>query len=211
MSKDLTTKEKQVYGNVLASLAVPEITTDAPVVIAMVGLVGSGKSAVAPALAEKIGAVVVTGDDIRVALRKEEESYEYTREIMARLAKNVALQQGSVVLDGDYIRSKKREQLKEVLGSTDATLHFVRTLCERDVMIQRLIDAEYVPRPDGLFGSATIAVREMWRRTPWHYKWSDERGGVWNPRELDFPLLGEVDMTDGDTLSQQIEGLIAKL
>ena len=51
-------------------------------VIAIVGLVGSGKSFVADELAKLISATVIENDKIRVCLRKEGERYEGTRKIV---------------------------------------------------------------------------------------------------------------------------------
>jgi len=48
--------------------------TQTPVIVAIIGLVGSGKSSVAQELAKHIGATVIEGDDIRIELRKQMEN-----------------------------------------------------------------------------------------------------------------------------------------
>ena len=44
-----------------------------PLVVGFVGLIGSGKTTLAKELASLIGATVISGDDIRVLLRKEKK------------------------------------------------------------------------------------------------------------------------------------------
>src|SRR3989344_8198872 len=77
----------------LSNLFVAERTTKKPIVVAMIGLVGSGKSSVAKELAPLIGASVIVEDGIRVALRMQGEPYKYARRIAHTVAAEV-LQRG---------------------------------------------------------------------------------------------------------------------
>jgi hypothetical protein len=61
-------------------------------------------------------------------------------------------------------------------------------------MIDRLCKAKY-PK-GGFFKNATIALREMWRRTPHHYQWTSQGGGNWLLKKLPFVDF-EIDTTDG--------------
>ena len=72
---------------------------------------------------------------------------------------------------------------------------YLRTIADRDIMIERLIKAKYNPNRH-LFKTTTIAVREMWRRTPHHYRWEDKQGGRFVLRKLRIPFLAEIE-TDG--------------
>ena len=60
----------EVQESFINSLKIDKRKTIQPLVVALVGLVGSGKSSVAQKLAPLIGATVIGGDRIRVELRK---------------------------------------------------------------------------------------------------------------------------------------------
>src|SRR5882724_11187243 len=78
--KEKLTKKEGRAGEVFFSkLDFRKNKTQKPVVIALIGLVGSGKSSVARELAEKIGATVISGDDIRIELRAQGERYDKAR------------------------------------------------------------------------------------------------------------------------------------
>ena len=77
------------------------------------GLIGSGKTTIANEMAPLIGATVVSGDDIRVCLRKEKEKYDKTRLIAENVAMEIINKDGNVIVDSDFIDQKKRVSLKE--------------------------------------------------------------------------------------------------
>ena len=64
----LTKKERSAENSFQAKLGIRKRKTKKPLIVAMIGLVGSGKSSVARELARHIGATVVEGDAIRVEL-----------------------------------------------------------------------------------------------------------------------------------------------
>src|SRR3972149_299092 len=109
-NEKLTKKEQVVQAQIMAKLGVAHIKlmSPQPTIIAMVGLVGSGKSSVADLLAGHISALVVKGDTIRTALRKEGERYERTRAIAENIALEVVKHSSNVILDSDFIDRKKR-------------------------------------------------------------------------------------------------------
>ncbi len=65
----------------MAKLDIKKRKTEKPVVVAIIGLVGSGKSSMAQEIAKHIGATIIDGDDIRIELRKQSERYERARAI----------------------------------------------------------------------------------------------------------------------------------
>ena len=70
----LTKKEQAAQDAFMAKLDIKKRKTQTPVIVAIIGLVGSGKSSVAQELAKHIGATVIEGDDIRIELRKQMEN-----------------------------------------------------------------------------------------------------------------------------------------
>ena len=214
----LTKKEQAAQDVFMAKLDIKKRKTDKPVVVAVIGLVGSGKSSVAQELAKHIGATVIGGDDIRIELRKQSERYEKSRAIAENVATEVVKQGGNVILDSDFVDEKKRASLREKARKAGMRLVFVRTHCDLDVMVGRVLTATYHNRVDDFFGGAkskwqgseqskgaAVKVREMWRRTPHHYHWVNQGGGKWVLKKFPFAIFAEIDTTDSDSWKREVE------
>lgn len=106
----LTAKERRAQETFMAQLVVKKRKTHTPLVIALVGLVGSGKSSVARELAAALGATIVEGDAIRVGLRAQSERYERARAIAEHAAIEIVKQGGTVILDSDFVDAKKTRE-----------------------------------------------------------------------------------------------------
>lgn len=220
----LTKKEKAAQDAFVAKLVIAKRKTSKPVIVAIVGLVGSGKSSVAEELAKHIGATVIEGDDIRIELRKQNERYERARAVAENAALEVVKQGGNVVLDSDFVDAKKRASIREKARKAGIRLVFVRTHCDLDVMVGRVLSANYQDRVDDFFGGASskwqgseqskgaaVKVREMWRRTPHHYRWVNEVGGKWVLRKFPFAVFAEIDTTDDQKWKREVEKAAQKL
>lgn len=214
ISIGLSENELRVLGMMRANLVIRERKTKAPVIIGMVGLTGSGKSPVAIELAKHLGAVVISGDGVRVELRKVGEKFDNAWQICEMLAADVLKKGGNAVLDADHILPERRSALKKTAKHAGAQLYFVRTYCDRDILFGRTIC--FYDRLKNMLGNdffagaksgfpgpawisaAAVKIRESWRRTPHHYRWSPKGGGTWTLKRLPFASL-EVDINpDGD-------------
>lgn len=208
--EQLSPKAQQAQDAYVSTLNVGERKTKKPVIVGLLGLVGSGKSTVARELEPHIGATIVESDAIRVQLRKVGEPYKYVRQIAENIALEVIKRGGNVVLDTDQIDEKKRASVREKVRKAGAQLVFIRTYADPDVMFGRMLSAEYRRHPDDFFGGAktkwkegtdqqrgaVIKFREAWRRTPHHYRWVNEGGGKWIPKKLPFALFADIDTTN---------------
>jgi len=206
----LTTKEQKAQKKFLENIKIYKRKTKNPIIIAMIGLVGSGKNAVVQALSEIIGGTIIKADQIRVYLRKEGERYEGARKIAENATLEIIKQGSNVILDSDHIDVKKRASLREKAKQAKVKLFFIRTLCDYDIMSGRTITEQFPATENDFFGGAgrksswkdsktagsVVKLREMWRRTPHHYKWEDKGGGKWIPKKLQFKILAEVDISD---------------
>ncbi len=174
------------------------------IIIAMVGLVGSGKSTVANYFAPLIGAEVVDADQIRMVLRKLGKGYDSVREISEKYAMSIIKQGKNLVIARDFVDRDKRQSLERSAKKIKAKVLYLRVMSDRDVMIGRLISAKY-PK-DSFFGGAgsswdgpnagvVVAIREMWRRTPHHYDWSPKDGGRFILKKLPIKFIAEIDTT----------------
>lgn len=214
----LTPKEFAAQKNFLAKLKVEKRKTSKPVIVAMIGLVGSGKSSVAREFARHIGATVVEGDEIRVELRKQDEYYEGARKIAENAALGIIEKGGNVVLDSDHIDAKRRASLREKARKAGVRVVFVCTYCDFDVMVGRVLSVNYRNSVVDFFGGASskwqgseqskgvvVKVREMWRRTPHHYRWENKNGGRWVIRKPPCVVLADIDTTNPDVWMKNVE------
>jgi len=201
----------------MVKLNIKKCKTDNPIIVAVIGLVGSGKSSVAHELAKHIGATVIKGDDIRIELRKQSEQYEKSRVIAENATLEVVKQGGNVILDSDFVDEKKRASVREKARKAGVHLVFVRTHCDLDVMVSRVLTATYHNLVDDFFGGAkskwkgdeqskgaAVKVREMWRRTPHHYRWVNQGGGRWKLKKFPFAIFAEIDTTDSDSWKREV-------
>ena len=210
----LTQKEQNAQDSFLAKLDIKKSKTKKPIIVAMIGLVGSGKSFVAQELAKYIDATVIEGDSIRIELRKQNERYERARAIAENAAMEVVKQGGNVILDSDFVDDKKRASIREKARKADIRLVFIRTYCDFDVMMGRVL----MNRVDDFFGGASskwtgnkqskgvvVKIREMWRRIPHHYQWVNQGGGKWALKQFSFSIFIEIDTTDSEQWKREVE------
>jgi predicted kinase len=223
MTNRLTKKEQLAQEAFVKKLQIRKRKTKQPFIVAVLGLVGSGKSSVAKEIAKYIGAVVVNADNIRIELRKQKERYEATDAIAENVVFEILKQGGDIVIDSDFSNAKKRKNLLQKAKINKISVVFVRTICNFDVMMGRILTAVYKNKKDDFFGGASskwqgnehkgavVKIREMWRRTPHHYKWINQDGGKWILKKFQFPILAEIDTTDEKMWPKQIKKLSEKL
>lgn len=203
----LTSREEAIVD----SLIPPHISareTTKPLMVGMVGLVGSGKSSVARTVAPIIGAVIVEGDVIRVALRKYGIPLERTRLVGEHLAREIINRGGNVIFDSDHVDQLKRSSVCQVSREVGGNAIFVAVTCDYDVMAGRIISTRHEMHPNDFFGGASsvwkgdqalhgsiVKLRELWRRTPQHFRWVNKIGGQWVAKKLPFKVYAEIDTT----------------
>lgn len=220
----LTQKERRAQDDFLAELDIKKRKTEKPVIVAMIGLVGSGKSSVAQELAKHIGATVVGGDAIRIELRKQNERYERARLIAENVAIEIVKQGGNVILDSDFIDVKKRASIREKARKIGVHLAFMCVYCDLDMMIGRALIANYSDNANDFFGGASSAwqgdkqgrgavvkIREMYRRIPHHYRWVNQGDGRWEIKNPPCAVLADIDTTNENSWKQETEECAKRL
>lgn len=193
--------------------------TKNPVIIAMIGLTGSGKGTVARELAKYFPANIISNDDIRIRLRNAGLSYDHVRVIAEQTARSILERGGNVIMDSDFIDAEKRATLLAIAEKYAAKVLFIRTYANRDVVLKRLLTKEY-PK-EGFFGGAktdngeyegaVVALRELWRRTPRHYDWKEDGGGTWTLKKLPIELFADIDTTDETTWKAEVAELAKRI
>ena len=219
-------KAKQEYLLKLGAAAKARLSRSL-LLVGMAGLVGSGKSTVAVYLAKLIGATIVSGDAIRVELRKQGEAYKYVRPIAANVISELFDHNTNVIMDADWADDKRNQigQLRALVEGRRGKLIILRVVCDPDVMIGRIITASYRNRQNDFFGGAKtnwqggteqergaqIKLRELWRRTPHHYHWSPEGGGQWQLKAMPFAIFANINTDNEEIWRLQLEETAEKL
>lgn len=192
------------------------------VIVGMIGLVGSGKSSVAQEIAKSLDAWLVRGDEIRLKLRRQGQSFDQVEKIAVDRTRAILKRGFNIVLDSDLVTARTRQLFIKEARAAGARVCFVRTVADLDVMLGRMMNASYtrgVPRLFRFAGSswkgkakgAVVKVRESWRRVPHHYRWTEEGGGKWVLRKMSFPLVATIDTTDGKTWKKEVAKLVKRL
>jgi len=220
----LTNKEQKIQSEFMARLKIVKRKTKKPIIIAMIGLVGSGKSFVAQKLSKLINATIVKSDNIRIELRKQNIKYGRTQLIAENIALEILNQGGNVILDSDFVDKNKRASIREKAKKIGASLIFIYTYCDIEIMIGRIITANYHNNVDDFFGGANskwqgddqskgavVKICEMWRRTPQHYDWINQNGGQWKLKKFPNKIFANIDTTDSDLCQREIEKCATKL
>ena len=124
-----------------------------PAMIVLSGLMGSGKSTLAAAVAEAVGADVVSTDRVRRFLygasdapaaygqRNYQASHRIRvyEKLFSRAARS--LDKGlSVVLDGTFLSKQQRQQAAAIAQTHGGAAFFVQCRCPREVSLARLTD-----------------------------------------------------------------------
>ncbi len=129
-----------------------------PKIFATTGLLASGKSTVAKALASRLGAIVLRSDIIRkqaFGLKINEHYYEpfekgiYAPKIttavyerLVELAKKILEYGFSVILDASFSKQDYRKKVVELSKEKNISYLFLHCICDEDTIKQRLLKRE---------------------------------------------------------------------
>lgn len=220
-STELSQKEQKVLDALLKRLKVSKHIGKKKVVIGLIGLVGSGKTVVAEDLAHALEATVVSGNVVRMALRKQKLGFDHAREIVFALTKETLFRGGSVVIDSDFAGPRKRNDIKKIVKDGGGTVYFVRTVRDFDVIIGGIVASRYGTKVNDLFAGASttwkgkkkaavVKLREMSRRTPHHYTWSKDGGGQWVQKTIP-DVYATIDTTKSALIPHQVRAVVRRI
>lgn len=223
MTQNLTKAEQRVRDAFLSHIKISKRKTEKPVTVAMIGLVGSGKSFVARELAPMLGATIIEYDRIRIGLRAAHLPYDHVSAITEDIGCAVIGQNGNVIFDSDFANPEKQKSLRKFARDTGASAFFIRVTCDLDIMLGRILAASN-KKPDAFFGNASslwkgparqkaavIKIREMLRRIPHHYHWTNRNGGSWELKKLPSKSFAEINTSDLRRSDQTVKHLAQKI
>lgn len=200
----LNTTERQIVAR-LGMYNSSKRKSEKPKILAMVGLTGSGKSTVAKICAEEFVLSLINNDSIRSGLNEWSQDCTNLRVIYEETAIKILKDGGNVVLDSDFVSILKRASLRAKARKVGAKIIYVRVFCDIDTVIGRIMKADYSAMSifttakslwSGERKGSVIKIREMWRRTPHHYKWTNDRsGGKWVLKNLHFKTHCNINTT----------------
>lgn len=212
MARKARKSAEQIQNELVRGLRVSRRRTKQPVLLATVGISGAGNSTVARALSQRLGWSVIERNRIRVKLREEGRGFTpaLTDRITSALLARVMRERGNAILDSDAVEKGKRRKLERFARRFRARVVYVHITCDRDVMLARMLRANYNPMRD-IFTSAVVAVREHNRRYPWHYHWSPANGGQYAMRRPPVKVLAAIDTTAPERWKRRLNVLTRRL
>ncbi|OHA09512.1 MAG: hypothetical protein A3B37_00810 [Candidatus Sungbacteria bacterium RIFCSPLOWO2_01_FULL_59_16] len=203
---------EQIKRELVRGLRISRRRTKEPVVLAMVGITGAGNSTVARLLAKKLRWSLIEKNKIRVRLREEGPGFTpaSTDEIAYAMLTRVMRERGNAILDSDFVEKPKRKRLERFARRFGARVAYLNVVCDRDVMIERMLRAGYNSKSD-VFQSAAVAVREHCRRYLWHYRWSEAGGGTYALRRPPVKVLAILDTTNPEKWKKRLRVIAKRL
>jgi len=203
---------EEIKKKFVGAVKVSGAKTNNSVVVAMVGVTGSGNSTISRALKSRLGWDIIEKNKIRVALREKGRGFnpQNTDQIHYAMLAKILKAGGNAILDSDFVQKQKRQKLEKFVKGFNGCVVYVHLTCERDVMIERILKSRHNSKTD-IFKTTAIAVREHCRRYPWHFRWSEANGGQYLPKKLPIKFLAEIDTTNSRIWNKKIKQTAEKL
>lgn len=170
-----------------SQIAVPEHQPSVQYLLCPVGLVGAGKTTVVKPLAERLGLVRISSDEIRKLLWEHGYGYEMMMDIAVRIAMEFLRQGFSLVLDADCAGEKGRKIIDRAVEEFGVRVQWIHINPPEEFIINKLTNYPHT----WLFRDADEAIANYRARKPLHEK-------------LDMPFTYVFD-TSAPDLDRQID------
>lgn len=202
----------QIQSEMVRGLRVRKRRTKQSVILAMIGVSGSGLSSMAREFSKKLGWSVIEKNKIRVKLREEGPGFTpaSTNQVAYAMLGRVMHERGNAIFDSDFVDKPKRKRLERFARRYGVRVVYIHVVCDRDQMIERMLRANYNPKTD-IFKSPAIAVREHCRRHPWHYRWSPGQGGQYILRRPPTKVMTTLNTTDPEKWKKRLKVIAKRL
>ncbi|MBU6321540.1 AAA family ATPase [Patescibacteria group bacterium] len=123
----LTETERQILAAYKATLALPadDARLPAQIFLAPVGRVGAGKTTVVKPLAERLGLVRISSDEIRRLLKELGHDYKPLRSIARTLAFDLARAGYGIAFDKDCANPETKAMIEEIAAERSARVFWL--------------------------------------------------------------------------------------
>lgn len=208
---------QEIQNEFLKNLKIKPRKTASPIIIGMIGTVGSGKTSISKEIEKLADFTPIEKNYIRVLLREYGPGFDVkpTNQILSKAVEKVINEGGNAIIDMDFAETETRERLEKEAKKLGAKVFYIRTFTEPDTLFKRLIKAKYNPKKT-LFKTPEEAIREMWRQDAKHYTSSKSSKGKgwtgWSKNLKKFQLkklIGEIDTTA--EWKKELEKIIQKI
>lgn len=201
---------QQLTQDFLSRLKLPAGKANKPFIIAIIGLIGSGRSTVAKMFAEKLGgAVLVKSNSARCLLKESDLPWgDNVRQVLKGVVVDLLGRGYGVVFDGNAADEEGRKNISGIAGQTGASIHYVRINIDPETAKERERGMYDDPSWVSSFENFRVNTTEKMLKN------LDERIELHQKlKSSDIPnLLGEVDNNDSvEKLEKQIEKLVSKI
>lgn len=202
----------EIKSNLVRGIRLGRRNAKRPVVLAMIGVSGAGLSSIAHELSRRLHWPVIEKNKIRVRLREEGPGFtaSTTDRVHDAMLDYILAERGNVILDSDFAERVKRKNLERLARHHSAKVVYLQVMCALETMIQRILRVKYNPKTH-IFKNVAVAVREHTRRLPWHYRWSEAKGGQYFLRRPPVKVLAAIDTTDPDVWKKRLRILAKRL
>ena len=181
-----------------------------PFVVAMIGLIGSGRTTVAKMLANRIkGAVLVQSNSARYLLREAEMPWgENVRQVLQIVAKDLLARDYGVVFDGNAADEEDRKNIEEIANANGARTLYVKVNINPAIARER--ERAKYDNPDWISGFDDYRVNT----TEKMIQNLEERAKLHQQLQLASisNMVGEIDNNGGlEDLERQVEKIADKI
>lgn len=118
------------------------MSSDPPLLIAIFGLPGTGKTTVAELLAQHLGTKHFNTDKVRNRIDKREQYDEENKDLvydkMLELTKSEIEKGKNVIVDGTFYKKKLRMRFMELANSYDAPVKWVEVCAKEETVKKRV-------------------------------------------------------------------------
>ncbi|MEK7121600.1 MAG: ATP-binding protein [Patescibacteria group bacterium] len=200
----------QIVQDFLSRLSLPETKADKPFVVAMIGLIGSGRTMVAKMFVEKLkGAVLIKSDSARYLLKEADLPWgDNVRQILKGVATDLLNREYGVVFDGNATDEEDRKNISDMANQNGAEVFYIRINIDSEIAKERKRTRYEDPSWVSSFDDFRVNTTDKMLKN------IDERAELHQKlKSSEIPnLLGEVN-NDGslEELKKQVEELVPKI
>ncbi len=162
---NLSDKEMEKVSSIYEeSLLIPEKKIEKPIMICIIGLIGSGKTTVVNLLVKKLPLLAISANEIRKILKEKGFDYNRAAEISFKLSEKYIKKGYSIAVDKDCNSDESKSYIDSLNKKYDIEIIWIHINPPEEFIINKF--KEY--RPSWLFKSTEQAIGNYKARKPLH-------------------------------------------